>query len=305
MTREELNEEKQEEIFKEENKKVKKQAIKKVIRYAILAVVFLYAFFFYTENISTTRIIVKEERIVDNRIPESFKGTKIIHFSDLHYGSNIDLDKVKEIISIINKRKPDIVVFTGDLIDKDAELDNKEQESLITELQKIDASLGKYAVVGDEDKDNYSTIMNQSNFTLLNNEYDLLYNKTNDAILLTGFASSLNNAIDINKGLDYFNIDIANSNIYTIALLHEPDSTEDILGAHKVDLLLAGHSHNGNIRIPFIGAISKRDGARKYDQAFYEIGNSKLYISSGLGTQNNGIRLFCRPSINFYRLSNS
>ena len=88
--------------------------------------------------------------------------------------------------------------------------------------------------------------------------------------------------IDINKGLDYFNIDIANANIYTIALLHEPDSTDDILEAHKVDLLLAGHSHNGNIRIPFIGAISKRDGARNYDQAFYEIGNSKLYISNNL-----------------------
>ena len=45
------------------------------------------------------------------------------------------------------------------------------------------------------------------------------------------------------------------------------------------------------------------DGAKKYDQDYYEIDNSKLYISSGLGTQN-GIRLFCRPSINFYRLSN-
>lgn len=305
MTREELNEDKQEEIYKEENRKARKEVIKKIVKYTIILVIFLYSFFFYAENVSTTKIIVNETRITNNKIPTSFNGMKIIHFSDLHYGSNIDINKVKEIVSIINKRKPDIVVFTGDLIDKNVELNNKDQEALITELQKINSPIGKYAVIGDEDKDNYATIMNQSNFTVLNNEYDLIYNKTNDAILLTGFASSLNNAIDINKGLDYFNIDIANANIYTIALLHEPDSTDDILEAHKEDLLLAGHSHNGNIRIPFIGAISKRDGARNYDQAFYEIGNSKLYISSGLGTQNNGIRLFCRPSINFYRLSNS
>lgn len=305
MTREELNEDKQEEIFKEENRKVKKQVIKKIIKYTILFIVLLYAFFFYAENVSTTRIIVNEKRITNNRIPSSFNGMKIIHFSDLHYGSNIDLDKVKEIVSIINKRKPDIVVFTGDLIDRSIELNNKEQESLIKELQKIDSPLGKYAVIGDEDKDNYSTIMNQSNFIVLNNEYDLLYNKTNEAILLTGFSSSLNKTIDINKAMDYYNLDVANSNIYSIGLLHEPDSTDDILNVHSIDLLLAGHSHNGNIRIPFLGSISKRDGAKKYDQAFYNIGDTNLFISSGLGTQDNGIRLFCRPSINFYRLSNS
>ena len=223
----------------------------------------------------------------------------------MHYGSNIDKEKVKEVVSIINKRKPDIVVFTGDLIDKSVELNNKEQEALITELQKIDSPLGKYAIIGDEDKDNYSTIMNQSNFVVLNNEYDLLYNKTNDAILISGFSSSLNKIIDINKSLDYFNYDFANTNIYSIGLLHEPDSTDDILKNHQIDLLLAGHSHNGNIRIPFVGSLSKRDGAKKYDQAYYKIGNTKLYVSSGIGTEDNGIRLFCRPSINFYRLSNS
>ncbi|MDO4995603.1 MAG: metallophosphoesterase [Bacilli bacterium] len=305
MTREELNEDKQEEILKEENRKARKKVIKKIVKYTVILIIFLYAFFFYAENVSTVKIVVNEERITNTKIPISFNGLKIIHFSDLHYGSNIDKDKVKEVVTLINKRKPDIVVFTGDLIDKSIELDNKEQESLITELQKIDSPLGKYAIIGDEDKDNYSTIMNQCNFVVLNNEYDLVYNKTNDALLITGFSSSLNNTIDINKALDYYNLDFANTNIYSIGLLHEPDSTDDILNIHQMDLLLAGHSHNGNVRIPFIGSVTKRNGAKKYDQAYYKINNSKLYISSGIGTQDNGIRLFCRPSINFYRLSNS
>jgi predicted MPP superfamily phosphohydrolase len=73
---------------------------------------------------------------------------------------------------------------------------------------------------------------------------------------------------------------------------------------YTTDLFLAGHSHNGNIRIPFINkSIYKVEGAKKYDQDYYKIKNSNLYISSGLGTTN-GIRLFCRPSINFFRLSN-
>ena len=68
------------------------------------------------------------------------------------------------------------------------------------------------------------------------------------------------------------------------------------------DLVLAGHSHNGIIRIPFIGALSKVEGSMKYDQEYYKINDTKLYISSGMGTNGPGFRLFCRPSINFLRL---
>ena len=77
---------------------------------------------------------------------------------------------------LVNERKPDIVVFTGDLIDKKYELSSEEQEKLIKELKGITATLGKYAILGDEDNEKISTIFNQSDFTILRNEYDLIYN---------------------------------------------------------------------------------------------------------------------------------
>ena len=79
-----------------------------------------------------------------------------------------------------------------------------------------------------------------------------------------------------------------------------------MMGAYNSDLILAGHSHNGNIRIPFINLpLERKKGAKKYNNEYYKINNTDLYISSGLGTNNKtGIRLFCRPSINLYRLSN-
>lgn len=304
MTREELNNKKQKEIFREENREKRKKLVLISLKIMITIVFLFTAFYFYTTRISAGSIIIKEKRIISEKIPDSFNGTKIIHFSDLHYGSNINYDKLKEIVNLINERKPDLVLFSGDLIAKDYNLSNKEQEKVINELKKITANLGKYTVMGDEDKDNFTTIMNQSDFTILNNDYDFLYNKTNDAILLIGFASSLNKQMDIDKGLEYFSNETANHDIYTISLFHEPDSAEDILNKHNVNLLLAGHSHNGNIRIPYIGSIIKIDGARKYDQEYYKINNSELYISSGLGTTGDGIRLFCRPSINFFRISN-
>ena len=304
MTREELNKEMQNEIFEQEKKERRKKNIKKILKALIFLLVFFIAFYTYTTYISTMKIIVREYRIINKKIPDSYNGLKIIQFSDLHFGSTIFNDEVKNIVNICNKRKPDIVIFTGDLIDKDYNLTSKEQERLIEELKSMKSTLGKYAILGDEDTEKTSTIFNQGEFTILRNEYDLIYKNDNNPILLVGVLSQ-NKGQNIDNAYNYFKEENHNSNIFTITMLHEPDTIEDILGTYQSDLFLAGHSHNGNIRVPFLKySLFKTKGAKKYDQDYYKINDSKLYVSSGLGTKN-GIRLFCRPSINFFRLSNN
>ena len=90
---------------------------------------------------------------------------------------------------------------------------------------------------------------------------------------------------------------------YKILLLHEPDFIEDV-NYQEFNLILAGHSHNGQVRLPFIGALYTPDGSKKYYDEYYDLGKSKLYISSGLGTSTINFRFFNRPSFNFYRLTN-
>ena len=90
--------------------------------------------------------------------------------------------------------------------------------------------------------------------------------------------------------------------MFTITLLHEPDSIDNILNTEHVDLALAGHSHNGQIRLPFIGALKTVNGAKKYKNEYYHIGNTDLYISGGIGTSDMKLRFFDRPSISIYRL---
>ena len=303
MTREELNEEIQKEIEKEQNKETIKKVIKVVLKWTVILTVFFTLFFAYTTYISTVKVGVREYRIKNKKIPDTFNGLKIIQLSDLHFGSTMFNEDVNKIKKLSNERKPDIVIFTGDLINKQYDLNSKEQEKLIKELKGINASLGKYAILGDEDNEKIATIFNQSDFTILRNEYDLIYKDDNNPILLIGL-TSIKKDQDIEKAYSYFKEETHNSNIYTITMLHEPDVVDDIVDIHQTDLFLAGHSHNGNIRVPFIKySLFKVENAKKYDQDYYKVRDSKLYISSGLGTPK-GIRLFCRPSINFYRLSN-
>ena len=305
MTREQLNEEKQQEIFKEQNKENIKKIVKKVMKILLIILVIGTFFFSYTTYVSSVKIKVREYRITEKKIPASFNGLKIIQLTDLHYGTTMFNENIKDIVKMTNDRNPDLIVFTGDLIDKNYKLTNKEQEEIIKELKKLSASLGKYAIIGDEDNEKTNNILNQANFTILKNESELIYQKNNEPILLVGLSSNSKNQ-NIEKAYSYFKQNVFNSNIYTITLLHEPDTVDDIIGSYNSDLFLAGHSNNGNIRLPFVKySLFKVDGAKKYDQDYYNLGNSKLYISSGLGTTNkSNIRLFCRPSINFFRLSN-
>ena len=294
MTREEVNENLQEDIDLEEKIKNRKKIVLNIIKIIILIIVLFILFFFINKYINTGIIEVSEHRIINEKIPDNFNGIKIIQVSDIKYGSNINNDDIKKFVKIINERKPDIVLYTGNLIDDEYKLDSKEREKIINSLQKIDASLGKYAVYGDEDKEDFMTIMNQSGFTILNNSKDLIYNEGNTPITLVGLdiysKSNLNEAFkDINNS--FYTIVIANSDYYV-----------DDLIKFKPNLVLVGGNSNGYIRLPGIGGLIR--GEHKYTNPYYEKEGIKIYVSSGIGTDNIGIRFNNLPSINFFRISN-
>lgn len=299
-TRTERNEEKQKELIREENRELRKKIVLTAAKVILIIIVISLIFYFYTTYISSKIITVKEERIINEKIPESFNGLKIIQISDIHYGTTIFKDDIANLVKLINERNPDLVIFTGDLINKDYKLHEKEKEDLIKQLKNIKSTLGKYAIYGEEDKKYFDSIMTQSQFIILDNSYDLIYKNSNTPILIVGINT---NNTDLEKSYAYFKEPTHNSNIYTISLLHKPDEIDSLIEKHNSDLILAGHSHNGQIRIPKIGGIIKKDGAKKYINAYYKINNSEIYISSGIGTNELGFRLFCRPSINFFRIS--
>lgn len=279
--------------------------MKKIIKFILILALIITLILLYARYIGTKGLITKEYKIETKEIPESFNGLKVIHFSDLHYLRVTNSNTLKDIVEEINLINPDIVFFTGDLIDKDFKITEKEEKELTKLLNSINSKYGKYAVIGNHDYVQEENLLNNiftnSNFILLQNSYDIIYSNNNDKIFIGGTDTYSYDKSDIDKTMAYFtnNEDIN----YKIILTHEPDYTDTILSKYKINLILSGHSHNGQINIPYLKKLFLPYGSKKYYNNYYKINNTDLYISSGIGESRINMRLFNKPSINFYRIN--
>ena len=239
---------------------------------------FFCCFIVYSRYKATSGLKINEYKITDSSLPSNFHGVKVVHFSDVFFGNTVNIKYFNSIISKINELNPDIVVFTGDFIDKD--LDSELADSIVSSLSSINSNIGKYAIKGDSDNDLFLKLFNNGGFTILDNSSAEVYYKGDIPILIS-------------------NDDIY-SDLYRILLIHKPDDIDNFSSSYN--LALAGHSLNGQINIPFFKKLFLRDGCRKYYNGYYE--SKSLYVSSGIGTTNFKYRLNNRPSINLYRLTN-
>lgn len=274
-----------------------KKIFSRIFKIVITIAVILFSLILYSRYISTYGITIREYSNTYENLPKEYHGLKIIHISDIHYGSTTFKNQLNNMKNKINELKPDIVVFTGDLIDKDFKYQDKDINDIVSILSKVNTTIGKYAIEGNHDKEIFKQIMQKSNFIILNNTSDLIYKNTSTPIYINGIGSSIKNNNDIAQAFEK-----TNKNTFTITIMHEPDNIDKILEKYTVDIALAGHSHNGQVRLPFIGVIAKNQDAKKYYNEYYRINNTDLYISGGLGTSTLPFRLFNRPSINLYRL---
>jgi len=283
---------------------IKRIKIRKWVKILFFLIVIISFFYLYSRYIGTKGIIVKESAIVDSNIPKNFYGFKIVQISDIHYKVTTTKEDLEKIVKEINLLKPDIVIFTGDLFDNNIKYTKKDYNDLKKILKNIDYNISKYAIKGEDDLSikNWESIIEESDFVDLNDSYEVIYNNGLEPILLVGISSNYKkNHIEktINSIYEEINIEYK----YSILILHEPDVIDSI-DYSKFNLILAGHTHGGQIKLPFIDGIIKDKYAKEYTDKHYDLGNTNLYISSGIGTTKYKFRLLNKPSINFYRLRN-
>ena len=280
-------------------KKHKHFSILKIFFFILIALALTIAYSYFIEP----KIFTYTEYpiVIDN---QSFKGFKIVHISDIHYGRNFNRENLAKLVKSINEQKPDVVVLTGDLIDKSVSMNTDISLEIIEEMKKIDASCGKYAITGDQDLkfDDYTNILNNSGFLNLDNTYDTIFKNSYDSLIIAG-VSTAKDKEDINSKLlgvkEYLNSFEKDGPIYKILIMHEPDYIDEITD-NDFNLILAGHSLNGQINLPF-NSFYLPKGAQKYYKSHYKFEGSDLYISNGLGTTDYDFRFLNIPSYNIYR----
>ncbi|RSD28200.1 metallophosphoesterase [Mesobacillus subterraneus] len=260
--------------------------------------------YYYARELEPHMLDITRHKLKNDALPAGFKGMKIIQFSDTHVGFQYTMAQLEDLISQINKLSPDLIVFTGDLLDDPRHFQDRNQ--IISMLNKLNAPLGKFAVYGNHDHGGYGSeiykeIMELSGFTLLLNRSAKVSLLDGSSLWIAGIDDAMLGQPDIKAAMAGIPHDA-----YTILLSHAPDKADEA-AAFPIQLQLSGHSHGGQIQIPFYGPWVTPPFAEKYVEGFYTVGSNpsmKLYVNRGLGTTRLPFRFLSQPELSLFTLQN-
>jgi len=241
---------------------------------------FLYGHFIEPYWVEINTIPIQTDKLNRN----SFR---LVQISDLHCGKKPRNEK--RMVELINKMQPDIIVFTGDAINTASALPLFKET-----MRNLKARLAKLAVRGN---------------------FEIHYWKDLDLFADTGFEPLDSQTVALRKNSDTLCIsgltcenpagfkdllqDVAD-NHFSVFLYHYPDLVEDLQGLN-VDLYLCGHTHGGQVALPFYGAvITLSKFGKKYESGMYNVGRTTLYVNRGVGMDAAPapkVRFFARPEI--------
>ncbi|PLX75809.1 MAG: hypothetical protein C0615_07520 [Desulfuromonas sp.] len=223
------------------------------------------------------------------------KELRIAHLSDLHL-HRFD-NYFKKVAETTNRLRPDIILLTGDYIEEARNLDD-----VLLFLKQLKAPAGIFAVQGNweywaliEGEKLQRKLRNVGVRLLINERADIEWHSIGVSLLGIDFPSP---AATVER-LDHS----ADSNRVNIALSHVPAFQHELL-ADKTDLVLCGHTHGGQVRIPGIKPLHLPRHSGPYVDGLYHIGEQKLplYVSRGIGTSILPVRFCCPPEIGIIRL---
>lgn len=247
--------------------------------------IFIFLFFIIWISLVEPNIITVEKL---NFNSNDIKNLKIVFVSDFHL-NKFSENRLNRIVDKINEQNPDIVISGGDyaiLHNVKLSLDMSKVAKI---LSKIKTKYGFYTVLGNHDYNKDSSDIKEAfkkyNLNVLeNSNVEILHNE--EPFFLAGISDMQTTFYSLDKALK-------NTKPPVILVSHSPDITPD--AKDKVDLILSGHTHGGQVRVPFYGAIivpSKY--GKKYQVGFVD---NLVYINRGLGTSILPVRFNCLPEI--------
>lgn len=237
-------------------------------------------------------VLTNTYRILVPNLPNAFSRLRIVHLTDLHYGFLVPLTLIQHVINRANKLKPDIIVCTGDYVHE------KNSTTQIDEvwpvLSQLTAPLGVYSVLGNHD---HWADTGRSDYWMKQTRQDLRHKVVR--LERDGQHLWLAGAGDFWE--DHRNLDEILSKVpdleCRIVLAHNPD-TADTKYSSSVDLMISGHTHGGQVDIPFIGTPVLPVQNKNYSSGIKRsLRGSKVFISKGIGWAIYPVRFNCYPEI--------
>lgn len=239
------------------------------------------------------------------RLPEAFSGFRIVQVSDIHFEEYTEPSFLRLIIHRINHLAPDMVLLTGDFISRApmplsfAKHAAVHCAALLRELQCPQ----KYAVLGNHDNVATETVvhsLSENGIPVLVNRYVPIERK--------GQRFWLGGIDDSGTGHPILDLAIPRQPDGPVILMsHQPDFTDSIVRHPRgplVDVVLAGHTHGGQVRLPFLGPLVLPPGGKKYVEGFFRFNRMQLYVNRGVGTVGLPVRFNCSPEITLFTLEN-
>jgi uncharacterized protein len=247
------------------------------------------------------RIVRQEFHL--QRWPEHLNGFTVAVLSDFHYDPYFSIHPLHAAIPMVNKLHPDLVALVGDFVSVPAFGDDRKgalnAEPCARLLQQITAPHGLWAVMGNHDDgtdpQHVTRALQAQNIQVLANQSQPI-DQDGARFWLAGVNDVMSGSADLSKTMRG-----VPAGEPVILLAHEPDFADEA-AEFPIDLQLSGHSHGGQIRLPFLPPLYLPELAKKYIWGTYHVGSLTLHTSAGLGTIGIPMRLNCPPEITLLTL---
>jgi len=241
-------------------------------------------------------------------LPEAFDGFCIAQLSDIHLIAWTEPSFLRRAISHINALKPDAVCLTGDFV---SEAPDSPQFPINAAWQCAQILTGIecrqiYGILGNHDvivgSDEVTKAMRTHGVTMLRNEY-VAIERGGSRFWLAGVDDPLKGTPDPAAAIPERIRNVPKEPV--ILMCHAPDYVDDLItqpAGKAVSLVLSGHTHGGQVRVPFVGPLTLPELGRKYVEGYFRLGNTQLYVNRGIGTVGVPFRFDCPPEITLLTL---
>ncbi len=259
----------------------------------------------YSGEFERHNLLVQQHPVVLPRLADVFHGMRIVQISDIHFQEFSEAFYVKHVVEQVNALRPDMVVLTGDYITigpLPRHLAARWSYKCAELLQAIVCPL-RYAVLG-----NHDAVVNMAAVidALVTHHIPVLLNQY-VPVERDGKRFWLGGVSDATVGLARVEEAVPPAMIRNgdpvILLAHEPDYVDTVVQHGGVDLMLSGHTHGGQVRIPFMKPHFLPRLGKKYVEGHFQIGPTQLYVNRGIGTVMLPMRFNCRPEITVHTLT--